>query len=531
MNSYWLSSTKNFNPKNKIEHNLYADVCVIGAGICGLSTAYYLTKSGLKVVVVDKSEIGEKTSGHTTAKITSRHGLIYDYLIKTYGIEFALDYFKANECAISNIKSIIDTEKIDCDFEYKDNYIFSYNKNDLDKLTSEVEALNLIYSYIYGSKTEDVSHFAKLVYNCELPFDIVGAIKTNGQAQFHPLKYMNGLADCIEKYGGNIFTNCLVQDVNKMEDVFGVEVQSLRDDESYIITSKYVVLASHYPFINLPGFYFSKMYQASSYAIALETDESFPDDMYITASEPTLSFRTVKCQDKRLLLVGGGNHKTGFSPDSNSFYGYSFLENEIDKMFENYNILYKWDTRDCITLDKIPYIGEFSSFMPNMFVATGFNKWGMTSSNVSANIIAGKIFSRENFSEQDDLIKFSNKFSYVFDSTRVHPIKNIGEVKNMAIQTFHSFVGSRLKIPKENLDKIRNDNGGIIYFDGHTVGVYKDADGKVYAVDPTCTHLGCLLTWNNVDKTWDCPCHGSRFDYTGKNLYDPAFKDLTSFAL
>ena len=312
----------------------------------------------------------------------------------------------------------------------------------------------------------------------------------------------------IERYGGYVFNNSLVVDVKKQDNEY------VTCTDMYKIKSKYVVICSHYPFINFPGFYFSKMYQVTSYAMAIETQKDLFNGMYISSEEPTISFRTAKYGDKRLLIVAGGNHKTGYSPDSEEFYGYKFLENEVKKLYSDYKILYKWNTRDCITLDKVPYIGEFSFFMPNMYVATGFNKWGMTTSNVAANIITDSILGKE------------NHYAKIYDSTRLEPVKNKDELKNMAGQVFKSFITNRLQIPKESIEAIKENNGGIIKIDGESVGIYKNKEGKIFAVDPTCTHLGCLLTWNNVDKTWDCPCHGSRFNYEGKNIYEPAFKDL-----
>ena len=545
MNSYWISSTKKFIPKTKLNKNHSADVCIIGAGICGLSTAYYLAKIGLNVVLLDKSEIGEKVSGYTTAKITSQHGLIYNYLIESYGLEFALNYFSSNEIAISNIKSIVNKECIDCEFEMQDNYVYSCNSTDLAKIHAEINALDTIHEHIKNSSLENIQasannisnisnilskdKFATFVKQCSLTFNISGAVKVSNQAQFHPLKYLNGLAYCIEKSGNIIFTNCLVEGVKKVKHGYIVQVNSLSNSNYCNINCKYVVLASHYPFISIPGFYFSKMYQTTSYAMALDVGKNVFDVMFITASEPIVSFRSVNYNNRKLLIIGGGNHKTGFSPENDSNYGYSFLEKTAKNIFGDFKILYKWNTRDCVTLDKIPYIGSFASFMPNIYIATGFNKWGMTTSNVSANIIAVKIIEQENKDNHISkisetpyttaLINFSNNYSKIFDSTRFNPIKNRAEVKNMTTQVVHSFVESRLKIPKEDLDKIKNDNGCILKIDGTIVGIYKDKNGKIYAVNPKCTHLGCLLTWNNIDKTWDCPSHGSRFDYTGKNLY------------
>ena len=517
MNSYWISSTEKINKNQfkKIDQNYSADVCIIGAGLTGLSTAYYLSKKGLKVIVLDKSEIGAKTSGHTTAKITLNHGLIYDYLINSFGIDFASKYYLSNMQAISNIKNIIDTENINCDFEYQNNYIYTTDENNVFKINKEIESIILIENYLtenYNFDKECLRINPQFVKQCGLPYEISGAIKTCNQAQFHPVKYMYGLANSILSNDGLIFTNSLVTDINRKDEKYDISINN------YTVSAKYVVLASHYPFINFPGFYFSKMYQVTSYAIGIEIDNNTLNGMYINDCEPTLSFRTTKLDNnKRLLIIGGGNHKCGFSPESRDIFGYKFLENELKKYYPNSEILYKWNTKDCITLDKVPYIGEFSGFMPNVFVATGFNKWGMTLSNVSANIISDCILGKQ------------NEFLNIYNSKRFHPIKNKEEVKNEVKQVFKSFVQNRIQIPKEDLSNIKNDNGGIIKIDGNTVGIYKNKDGNVYAINPTCTHLGCLLTWNNVDKTWDCPCHGSRFDYTGKNLYDPAFKDLERY--
>ena len=259
------------------------------------------------------------------------------------------------------------------------------------------------------------------------------------------------------------------------------------------------------------------MYQSTSYIIAVDTKKSLFNGMYINNSNPIFSFRKAKFDGKELLLIGGGDHKTGQPTSYQDSYG--LLENEAKKYYPNCEVLFKWNTRDCIPLDKIPYIGVYSSTTPNIFLGTGFKKWGMTSSNVAANIVVDKICGKQ------------NKFEYVFDSTRLKPIKNMDEMKNMIVQSTNSLLLDKLKKPNMKFDEIANNSGSIIEVNNDKVGIYKDLDGKIYAVKPVCTHLGCLLSWNDVDKTWDCPCHGSRFDYKGKNLYDPAFKDLETYDL
>ena len=500
MNSYWIESTKENGKFNELDKDMSCDVCVIGAGMFGLTTAYYLSKKGLSVVVLDKSEIGVKASGHTTAKITSQHGLIYDYLIHDFGIDIAKKYLNANEEAIKNIKQIIDEENIECDFEIQSNFIYAAKSEELEKMQREIKALN------------SLNFEAQFIEHIPVPFTNTGGIMFPNQANFHPRKYMLGLCDRILKNKGQIFTNTTVYDVKSEGDLYATL------SKNYTVKSKYVVLASHYPIINFPGFYFTKMYQDTSYVIGIDTKAEAFDGMYISSNIPTYSYRWTKYEDKKLLLIGGAGHKTGEENITESST-YEVLEQKAKKLYPDSKVLYRWNTRDCITLDKVPYIGEFSSMMPNIYVGTGFNKWGMTSSNVAANIVTDKILGIE------------NKYEEAFTSTRLKPIKNRWEMKDMLKQVATSLVVEKLKIPAETLNDIENDNGKIIEINGHAIGIYKDSSGKIFAVKPTCSHLGCSLSWNKVDKTWDCPCHGSRFNYTGKNLYDPAIKDLEKYNL
>lgn len=503
MESLWLSDsnipnniTTNIAPKNK---TLETDVCIVGAGIFGMTCAYYLTKLGYKVTVLEKNDIGEKTTGHTTAKITSQHSLFYDYLSSSFSQKFARDYLKANEEALKNIKTIISEEKIDCDLEIQNNFVYATNKEDLKKIKKEVTAVeNLGYNCEFVTKTG-------------LPFEIEGAICFKNQAQFHPLKYLYGLYKCITKRGGEIITGTTVYDIKKENDEYITYSDSLK------IKSKYVILASHYPFINFPGFYFLKMYQSTSYLIAIDPKKTLFNGMYISASDPVFSFRTAKYKGKDILIIGGGDHKTGQPSSYKDTYG--ILEDVAKKYYPDCDVLFRWNTRDCIPLDKIPYIGSFSSTMPNMFVGTGFKKWGMTLSNIAANIVVDSICEKE------------NPYSYLFESSRLKPIKNMDELKNMIVQSTKSLIFNKLDSPNMNFEEIANNSGSIIEINNEKVGIYKDGNGKIFAVKPVCTHLGCLLSWNDIDKTWDCPCHGSRFNFDGTNLYDPAFKDLEVYNL
>lgn len=446
MNSLWLNENKQNNQYEQLTTDKTADVCIIGAGIFGITCGYYLAKSGLKVTIIEKDEIGSKATGHTTAKITSQHGLFYTYLYETYGEKLAKDYLNANQEAIENIKQIIENEKINCDFETQSSFVYTTDKSEVNKIKREVDILN------------SLGFPANFVSKIGLPFKIEGSVQFKNQAQFNPIKYINELAKIIIKNNGQIYTNTTANDVKK-------------DDESFYtltkegtIKSKYVIIATHYPFINFPGIYFLKMYQSTSYVIGIDTKKTLSNGMYISATQPMYSFRTANYNGRKILLLGGTSHKTG--TESTYENTYEKLENYAKQLYPDCEILFRWNTMDCITLDKIPYIGKFSNTMENIYVGTGFNKWGMTTSNVAANIICDMILGKQ------------NKYAYVFDSTRIKPIKNRTEVKNMITESINSLAIKKLKDSNITFEEIPNNSGGIIDINNQKVGIYKDTTRK-----------------------------------------------------
>ena len=261
MNSLWLSEDINNNNFNSLNQDISCDVCIIGAGIFGITCAYYLSKYGLKIALVDKSSIARKTTGHTSAKITSQHGLIYTYLVDTYGEKFARDYLFANEEAIENIKNIIDTENIKCDFERQSNFVYTTNNYEVSKLKKEVDYIN------------SLGFPANFITKTGLPFEIAGGVQFKNQAQFNPIKYINGLCNNIIKNNNQIYINTTVYDVKNINNTFSVFTTG------GVINSKFVILASHYPFINFPGMYFLKMYQSSSYFIGIDTKKTLFNEL------------------------------------------------------------------------------------------------------------------------------------------------------------------------------------------------------------------------------------------------------------
>lgn len=495
MCSYWIETTKKIEKDyEKLFNDIDVDVCIIGAGLVGITSAYYLADSKLKIAILERDSVCSHVSGKSTAKITSQHNLFYDYLINSYSHDFAKGYLEANEDAIVRIKNIIDKENIDCDFSVQDSYVYAYTSEELLDIENEVSAV------------KSLDFPCEFVKETPLPIKTLGAIKFPNQAQFNPRKYALALCDIITQKGVDIYTNTIVTDV---------EIS----DNGYIVSTKYntikakhVILATHYPIINFPGFYFLKMYQSMSYAIAVDTKCDLPDGMYINSSIPTYSFRTTPYGNKKLLIVAGADHKTG--EKINLENAYKILENKAKELYPESEVLYKWCTEDCISLDKIPYIGDFSSIMPNLYVATGFKKWGITFSNIASKIITDKILENK------------NKYEDLFKATRLEPIKNREELGNMIKESVYSLVINKLKDSPDTIEDVGIDEGKIIEYENEKVGVYRDSNGKCYFIKPVCAHLGCELSFNNIEKTWDCPCHGSRYDINGNVLSEPAIHGI-----
>ena len=476
MKSLWSESCK-FRKREALNKDIKTDVLVIGAGIAGILTAYMLKQRGREVVVIDAAEIASGNTKNTTAKITSQHDLIYSKLITEFGEEKARQYAKANELAIKKYKEIIEYKRIECDFEEKPAYVYSLNE--VDVLKEEAEA------------AKKLGIDAEFVQEANLPFKINGAIKFNNQAQFNQLKFLKDISNELVIY----------------ENTRALEIkENLVVTSGGNITAKNIVVATPYPIMNAPGYYFMKMHQERSYVLALE-NKSEVDGMYIDLNKEGYSFRTYN----NLLLLGGISHRTGENEEGGS---YDELRKVAKRLYPKAKEKYHWSAQDCMTIDGIPYIGRYSSETPNIYVATGFNKWGMTSSMVSAMIISDMILEKE------------NDFSEIFSPRRFDLSLSINNIANDLIETAKNFIAQKVYIPSSEIEHIKNGHGGIIEYNGEKVGVYKNKEGKEFFVSTKCTHLGCQLSWNADELTWDCPCHGSRFDYKGRLIGSPATKDL-----
>ena len=491
MESYWVQTTT--RPSFlKLEKNISTDGCIIGAGITGIMTAYMLLKSGLKICLIDKGEICSGVTKNTTAKITSQHNLIYRYLEDTFGEEFARKYLKSNEEAIELIEEIVKKEQIDCEFKRIDNYIYTCTDEYIQRIKDEADTLKRL-----GQEIE-------LIDKIDLPFEIKLGIKTPNQAIFHPLKYLYRIVEILKQNNVEIYTNSRVKNIERNEKKYKVKT------EENIINAKYVVMATHYPIKSFPGLHFLKMYQDRSYAIAIEPHSKISKGMFISAETPVASFRPIS---EEFLIIGGQDHKTGDNSKDLDIC-YKSIETYAKEIYPSMKTKYMWSTQDCVSLDKVPYIGDFSNLMPHLYIATGYKKWGMTTAHVAAKII------------KDRILGIENEYNEIYKATRMAPLKNHAEFGNMLKQTVYSLGINKLKTPKYKFKDLKKNSGGVVEYKGKKLGIYKDNNGKIFAVKPYCKHLGCELSWNNLEKTWDCPCHGSRYDYTGKLITEPATQDL-----
>ncbi|MGN1194406.1 MAG: FAD-dependent oxidoreductase [Acutalibacteraceae bacterium] len=430
MKSVW-QETSSLPSFPKLEKDIHTDVLVIGGGISGILTAYRLKEKGIECVVAEKGRICSGVTGNTTAKITSQHGLIYYKLLKCVGAENARKYLLANENALKQYESL--SRRIDCDFEKKDSFVYSVD--DKKKLNDEIDALDKI-----GFKAEFVD-------SVPLPIKTVGAVRFPNQAQFNVLKFLSEITKDLR-----IYENTFVREM------IGTDAVTDRGR----IFAKKVVAATHFPFINKHGLYPLKLYQHRSYVIALENAQDV-NGMYVDENKTGMSFRNYG----DLLLLGGGGHRTG-KEGGNWNELRAFAKAHYPEAEEKYF----WSAQDCMSLDSVPYIGRYSKNTPDFFVATGFNKWGMTSSMAAAEILT------------DLITEKANDFADVFSPSRsmLKP--------QLLVNGFESVVG--LLTPSRK----------------------------------RCPHLGCALKYNEAEHSWDCSCHGSRFSESGRVLDNPANGNL-----
>lgn len=492
--SYWILSSKGCEFE-KLKEDLEVDTLIVGGGIVGVTTAYLLSKKGIETAIVESNKIGYGSSGKNTGKVTSQHGIIYSKIREKYDLESAKLYYQGNEQAIDLIEEIVKDNNIDCNFERLSSFIFSENENYLEELKEEY------------TTCKNLGIDCKYHESLDIPFEVKGAIEFKNQAQFNPKKYLDELTKKCVELGVKIYENTPITDYEKHN------IYKLKTKDNKMIDALNVILSSHFPWYDGLNLYFAKEKAERSYLLAGEYENNIPKGMYLSVEQSGVTFKTYEGEGKKLIITGGGDHKVGQCGNEEGIY--EKLKSELGSKFKVSDFEYKWSAQDYITLDNVPYIGYVNKKEDNVYVATGFCKWGMTNGTLASIIIRDLICYRE------------SKYEDIFNPSRKRDVlttKVVTENMNVALR----YIGGKLKIGDDDLN-IEEGEGKTVNVEGRRCGAYRDLDGKLYIVDITCTHLGCELTFNSAEKTWDCPCHASRFNYKGHVIQGPALKNLNRY--
>lgn len=462
---------------------------IVGGGLCGLLTAYHLLQRGVSdLLVVDAGEIAGGVTAHTTAKITAQHGLCYQQIRRQRGDDTAALYAKAAKDAEAAYPRLMRDLSIDAGYTPCPAALYATDSMGQQQLEQEAEALSRLNLPFTFDRRAD------------LPFPVTAALHTTGGGWFHPLQFAHQLAEHLQKQGVILCPRTTATDLTDDG------VATTRG----IIRADVAVMASHFPFRDLPGRYFMRMWQERSYVIAA-AQVTPPAEMYWGVGTGDPSLRPFGDG----VLIGGGNHRTGVSKHPHPLRQ---LAGQTAGWYTGRRIVAAWSAQDGMTPDAVPFIGRYPQADQKhlrVYVATGFNKWGMTGSMTAAAILAGAITGAEPV------------YAPVFSPSRL-----VANRKDFYIANAHMvqhLVGGHLQMPPEALSALRAGEGRLLTIEGKKVGAYKHRNGRLFLVKPVCTHMGCILSWNAEESSWDCPCHGSRFDYRGRPLNTPAVKPLARY--
>lgn len=469
-----------------------ADVAIIGGGIAGLTAALLLKRAGAGVVVLEAGRVGTGVTGHTTGKVSSLQGLIYSQLSRSFGKRGAQTYGAANEAAIEQVASLVESEAIDCDFRRVVNYTYAESEANLEDVKRE------------AALGRDLALPAAYTESVPLPFG-VAAVRFDGQAQLHATKYLVGLARAIDGDGSHVFEESRVDEVHD-----GAPCRIATESGS--VTAGAAIVATNFPILDR-GLFFARCHPHRSYLIAVALDGPLPDGTFISAGEPLRSIMPHSAAGCDLLLVGGEGHRASDKVDVAERY--RRLETWARERFSVASLEYRWSTQDSIPIDGIPYVGRMSPFSKHVYVATGFRKWGLSNGTAAGMILADKILDKP------------NPWARVFNSNRVKPLAGGRRFVTENLRAGARLLGDRITSRGLGLpDDLEPGGGRVVEVGGEKLAVHRRASGEVHAMSAVCTHLGCLVEWNGSEETWDCPCHGSRFDHAGAVLQGPATEDL-----
>lgn len=486
--SYWnQSGEKTHHPR--LDQSISTDVLIIGGGVTGVTCAYCLAELGLNPVLIEAGVLADGTTGNTTGKVTIQHGIIYYKIEEKYGLEAARDYALSQASALDFVKNVVKKESIACQLVENNAYIFGVNEQEWDTLEKE---------YTIAKK---IGIEAELLKNSNFPPGSKGLLGYKNQYVFHPVRYVDGLARAAVAKGAAIYCD------TKAIKLKNGDIKSVSCEGNLTIQAKHIVMATQYPFYDGPNLFYMRLYPKRTYGIAVHAKRDWPDGSYINVGDPSRSIRTHVEKGERILIVVGESHDTGRG------YGDIHYDNLIkfaDQVAEVKEVIAKWSAQDYDTPDELPYIGRISD-NSNIYVASGFRKWGLSNGTLSGMLIA-------------ELIVTGNcRYESLYSRTRADITSSFGKAFAGSVNPVIELVKSKVE-KTQDIKGLQPGEGRSIRFGGERAGIYRDDDDNVTILDITCTHMGTELNFNTDEKTWDCPAHGGRYNTDGK-LLEGAPKD------
>ena len=490
--SLWVGTTPDSGFPT-LTGDIEADVAVIGGGIAGLMTAALCRQEGHRVVVLEAGRLAAGATGYTTAKLTALHGLVYDRLARSFGDQAAAQYADANLAGIARVAALVEQHAIDCDFERQPAFTYTTDTSAVGAIEAEVATAGRI------------GLGATLTTETDLPYPVAGAVRLDGQAQFHPRRFCLGLAATIPGDGSQVFERTQAVEVHDGDPC----VVATGGGQ---VTARHVVVATHLPFLDRGGF-FARAHPVRSYALSATLDAAVPTGMYLSIDTPTRSVRPARMDGHPVVILGGEGHKVGQDEDTRQRY--AVLESWAREHFPVRSIDYRWSAQDYMPVDGVPFVGPVLPRSERVLVATGFKKWGMSNGAAAAIMLTDRIAGRD------------NAWATLFDTDRLNLRQAASELLKENADVVKRFVADRIRTDlRRSPDDLAPGEAAVLRQGAGRVAAYRDPGGTLHRVSAACTHMGCTVTWNTAETTWDCPCHGSRFSVDGEILEGPALRPL-----
>ena len=475
-------------PRDALTGDLTVDVVVIGGGIAGLTTALLCKQSGARVAVVEARRVGSGVTGCTTAKVSALQGTVYSAIRSRHGDDGAAIYAQASRAGVERVAELANEHDIDCDLRRRQAFTYAAGESERESIEKEADA------------AREAGLPVELVEQIDLPYPVAGAVRLDDQVDFHPVRYLSGLAKAVDGEGSIVFENTRALGVDH-----GAPCRVRTPAGT--ISADHVGDAAHYPLLDR-GLVFARLEPTRSYCIAARIRGDLPDGMSISAGNPTRSIRSYR----DLLVVGGEGHAAGSARATPARF--TALEDFAREHWDVAEITHRWSAQDPVPYDHLPVVGRYGPGVSRIYVASGFMKWGLSGGTFAAMLISDLIAGRE------------NAWADTFDPSRLN-LRSLPTLARMNSKVAVDFVGDRVKPPQEGDDEAIPRGQARTVRDGlGKKGVYRDELGELHVVSLRCTHLGCLLRFNSAERSWDCPCHGSRFDVDGQVLEGPATRPL-----